>query len=79
MASSSSKNATLRREMAPWILVVSGALIAVVLGFVGWRIATATESDAGPRMQVHPGMYDIRAEIAKRNAAHGNETSPPSK
>ncbi len=43
-------------------------LLVVGVGYFGWKTVSAGEPDAGPRKKVYPGMYDIRAEAAKRQA-----------
>ncbi len=62
--------------MGPWVIFAAAGLIAIVLGYVGWRITTSTEPDAGPRMQVHPGMYDLRSEARTHAATQASASAP---
>jgi hypothetical protein len=57
-----------RRAIPAWALVTIAALAIVILGFYGWRALAGYDTVDGPRKKVYPGMYDLRAEVAKRNA-----------
>ena len=71
------KSSAMQRDLPPWALIVFGAAAVVILGFIGWRIATAREPDAGPPMHVYPGMYDLRA--ARQSAGQTGGAAPAGK
>lgn len=56
-------------NVPPWVLIGVACLGVVILGIWGWRSLSGGEPSAGASKPVHPGMYDLRAEVAKRNAA----------
>jgi hypothetical protein len=56
------------RAVPPWALVTIAALAVILLGYFGWHTLTGYEAAPGPPKRVYPGMYDLRAEVAKRNA-----------
>jgi hypothetical protein len=59
----------LSRNVPAWMLMVVVGIGGVLLGFWGWKTLAGGEPSAGPPKAVHPGMYDLRAEAAKMNAA----------
>jgi len=68
------RSARLQSEMPPWALPAAVAAGVLFLVVVGWRVFTGHDS-AGPPIQVHPGQYDLRAEVAKMRAAREAKTN----
>lgn len=64
------------RAVSPRWLVMVACLAIVVLGYFGWQAVAGREADPGPPKKVYPGMYDLRAEVAKMRAAKAKEASP---
>jgi hypothetical protein len=59
------------RAVPPWALVTLAALAVILLGVFGWHTLTGYEAAPGPPKRVYPGMYDLRAAVAKRSARQG--------
>ncbi len=64
------------REAPRWLLFGVAIVGVIVLTYFGYQALMGHEGEPGPRMQVHPGMYDLRAEVAKMRAAHPDGNAP---
>ena len=62
----------LGKELPAWALPGALALSVLILCVIGWRVWAGGEDSAGPPKNVHPGQYDLRAEVAKMRAAKQN-------
>ena len=51
--------------LPPWKIVAALMLATLLIGLIGWRIATAALGPTRPDLPVHAGMYDLRAELQK--------------
>jgi len=58
----------MERELPAWALPTTIVIGALLLIFFGWRAITGGREPVGPSIAVHPGQYDIRAEIAKHRS-----------
>lgn len=65
-----------KREAPRWLLVVMAVVGVTCLAYFGWQALTGRDGEPGPRMKVHPGMYDLRAEAAKMRAAQPMGSTP---
>lgn len=64
----------MQKEVPAWVLPTAIIVGLLVLGFVGWRAFTGTNSVAGPAKEVHPGMYDFRKEVQSGNIGRRHRT-----
>jgi hypothetical protein len=58
------------REVPRWLIAVIAVVGAVILVYWGGQALLGREGEPGPRKKVYPGMYDLRAEVAKMRAAN---------
>ena len=58
-------------DSPPWAAIGAIAAGVLILGVIVWRTMFVSPLSAGPPKAVHPGMYDLRAEVAKMRAAQG--------
>ena len=59
-----------------WAVVTIAVCSLLALGYGGWVAATGREGEVGPPKKVYPGMYDLRAEVAKMRAAKERGAMP---
>ena len=52
-------------------LIFGACVLVLTAGYIGWRTLTGGDPTQAASMTVRPGMYDIRAEAAKRQASEG--------
>jgi hypothetical protein len=64
------------REAPRWLLIVIAIVGVIVLVYFGRQALMGREGEPGPRLKVHPGMYDLRAEVAKMRAARQEGSAP---
>jgi hypothetical protein len=64
------------REAPRWLIAVVAVVGVLLLAYLGCQALMGREGEPGPRIQVHPGMYDLRSEVAKMRAAHQAESAP---
>jgi len=64
------------REAPRWFIIVLAIVGVTILAYFGCQALTGREGEPGPRMKVYPGMYDLRAEVAKMRAAHRAGIAP---
>jgi hypothetical protein len=72
----SPKKSLNEREVPRWLIIVIAIVGVPLLAYFGYQALMGREGEPGPRMQVHPGMYDLRAEVAKMRAAHQAGIAP---
>lgn len=56
-----------RKQLPAWALPLAIIVGAAVLVLIGVKALTGGAPDAGPPLQVHPGMVDFRKEVEKGN------------
>ena len=59
------------REAPRWLLLVAAIVGVTILVYFGYQALMGREGEPGPRMKVHPGMYDLRAAHQPGSAPHG--------
>jgi hypothetical protein len=64
------------REVPRWVVVSAAVAGLTALVYFGGRIFTGHAAAPGPPLKVYPGMYDLRAEVARMRAAQQNGTTP---
>lgn len=52
-------------SLPKWAVLASIALLIVVLGYMGYKTLTGYSGEPGPRKEIAPGTYDLRAEVKK--------------
>ncbi len=48
-----------------WVLLISIALLVVFIGYMGYKTLFGYSDEPGPRKEIAPGTYDLRAEVKK--------------
>jgi hypothetical protein len=59
----------LHAELPRWAAPVALGAAVAIAGAIGWRIYTQPTGYVGPPKKVYPGMYNLKAEVEKMQAA----------
>jgi hypothetical protein len=65
------------RRVSPLGVAAAVAALVAVVGGLAWNAFFRPTASAGPPKQVHPGMYDLRAEVQRANAARQSGSGAP--
>jgi hypothetical protein len=63
------------QEVPRWILVTITIMGAAMIVFGGWHVFRGTEAEPGPRIEVHPNMYNLQQAAQPHAAAPQTPTS----
>lgn len=55
----------MQKELPSWVLPLAIVVGVVVVGFIVWRGIAGYAAPVGQDIAVHPGMYNMRAEMQK--------------
>jgi hypothetical protein len=66
-------------EIPVWAIASIAVVALLLVGFFGWKSIAGRDGDPGPPKDVKPGMYDLRAEVAKMRGQReqGANTNAP--
>jgi hypothetical protein len=70
------KKSLSEREAPRWLILIVAIVGVSVLAYFGGQALMGRTGEPGPRKKVYPGMYDLRAEVAKMRAAHQSGDVP---
>lgn len=59
----------IRKEVQPWVMAATVVGAVLVLALVCWRALAGGTEAVGPPKEVHPGQYNIMADIQKMRDA----------